>query len=198
MVPTPLRLVKVEMACSTLGNFRKALRLSVWTAFGVLMRTRLVSCGKNFPRCNIIILNISFSQSFFFITHTKVNKQLDIIQFKVRSFFGRGLNYDLEFGRVCRIKIQFWNRDLRFDWFEVWNSKISFKLNLGRSKGVYTEQKLASKQLFVYKIVTCLIITKSFSYVNIFCTHPTCPKKTAEITPNNNIVVTRRPANVIF
>ena len=51
VVPTPLRLVRVEIACSTLGNFRKALRVSVCTAFGVLMRTRLVNCGKNFPRC---------------------------------------------------------------------------------------------------------------------------------------------------
>ena len=51
VVPTPLRLVRVEIACSTLGNLRKALRVSVCTAFGVLMRTRLVNCGKNFPRC---------------------------------------------------------------------------------------------------------------------------------------------------
>ena len=50
-MPTPLRLVRVEIACSTLGNLRKALRVSVCTAFGVLMRTRLVNCGKNFPRC---------------------------------------------------------------------------------------------------------------------------------------------------
>ena len=51
VVPTPLRLVKVEIACSRLGNLRKALRVSVCTALGVLMRTRLVNCGKNFPRC---------------------------------------------------------------------------------------------------------------------------------------------------
>lgn len=51
VVPTPFKLVKVEMACSTLGNLRKALRLSVCTAFGVLILTKFVSCGKNFPRC---------------------------------------------------------------------------------------------------------------------------------------------------
>ena len=43
VVPTPLRLVKVEMACSTLGSLRKALRLSVCTAFGVLIRTKFVN-----------------------------------------------------------------------------------------------------------------------------------------------------------
>ena len=52
VVPTPLRLVSVAVACSReWGNFRKALRVSVCTAFGVLIRTKLVSCGKNFPRC---------------------------------------------------------------------------------------------------------------------------------------------------
>ena len=43
VAPTPFRLVRVAMACSTLGSFRKALRLSVWTALGVLMRTRFVN-----------------------------------------------------------------------------------------------------------------------------------------------------------
>ena len=51
MVPTPFRLVRVLTPCSRLGNFLKAFLLSVCTAFGVLIRTRLVSWGKNFPRC---------------------------------------------------------------------------------------------------------------------------------------------------
>lgn len=49
-MPTPLRLVRVAIACSTLGSFRKAFLLSDWTAFGVLIRTKFVSWGKNFPR----------------------------------------------------------------------------------------------------------------------------------------------------
>jgi hypothetical protein len=51
VVPTPLRLVNVAMACSTLGNFLNAFLLSDCTALGVLMRTKLVNWGKNFPRC---------------------------------------------------------------------------------------------------------------------------------------------------
>ncbi len=52
-MPTPLRFVNAARACSTLGSFRKALRVSAWTAFGVLIRTKFVNCGKNFPRCSI-------------------------------------------------------------------------------------------------------------------------------------------------
>ena len=44
-------MVRVLTPCSRLGNFLKAFLLSVCTAFGVLIRTRLVSWGKNFPRC---------------------------------------------------------------------------------------------------------------------------------------------------
>lgn len=50
VVPTPFRLDRLAMACSIFGSFRKAFLVSVWTAFGVLIRTRLVSCGKNLPR----------------------------------------------------------------------------------------------------------------------------------------------------
>ena len=45
VVPTPLRPQSVVMAASTLGSFLKAFLDSVCTALGVLMRTRLVSCG---------------------------------------------------------------------------------------------------------------------------------------------------------
>ena len=50
VVPTPFKLVKDAKALSKLGSLRKAFRLSVCTAFGVLMRTRLVNWGKNLPR----------------------------------------------------------------------------------------------------------------------------------------------------
>ena len=43
VVPTPLRLVRVAMACSTLGSFRKAFLLSDCTALGVLIRTKFVN-----------------------------------------------------------------------------------------------------------------------------------------------------------
>jgi hypothetical protein len=43
--PTPLRPHSVVMAASRLGSFLKAFRDSVWTARGVLIRTRLVSWG---------------------------------------------------------------------------------------------------------------------------------------------------------
>ena len=43
VVPTPFRLVRVPTACSRLGSFLKAFLLSVCTAFGVLIRTKLVS-----------------------------------------------------------------------------------------------------------------------------------------------------------
>jgi len=45
VVPTPLRPHSVVMAASRLGSFLLALRDSVCTARGVLIRTRLVSCG---------------------------------------------------------------------------------------------------------------------------------------------------------
>jgi len=51
VVPTPFKLVSVAAACSTLGSFLNAFLLSVCTALGVLMRTKLVNCGKNLPRC---------------------------------------------------------------------------------------------------------------------------------------------------
>ena len=51
VVPTPFKFVKVAMALSKLGSLRKAFRLTVCTAFGVLIRTRLVNWGKNLPRC---------------------------------------------------------------------------------------------------------------------------------------------------
>ena len=51
VIPTPFRLVRVEAAGSSCGSFRKAFLLSVCTALGVLILTRLVSCGKNLPRC---------------------------------------------------------------------------------------------------------------------------------------------------
>jgi hypothetical protein len=38
------------MACSMLGSFRKAFLLSDCTALGVLIRTKFVNWGKNFPR----------------------------------------------------------------------------------------------------------------------------------------------------
>ena len=43
--PTPLSPHKVVMAASRLGSFLNAFLLSVCTARGVLIRTRLVSCG---------------------------------------------------------------------------------------------------------------------------------------------------------
>ena len=43
--PTPLSPHKVVIAASRFGSFRKAFLLSVCTARGVLIRTRLVSCG---------------------------------------------------------------------------------------------------------------------------------------------------------
>ena len=45
VVPTPFRLVSVARAESMLGSFLKAFLDSVTTARGVLIRTRLVSCG---------------------------------------------------------------------------------------------------------------------------------------------------------
>ncbi len=45
VVPTPLRLVRAATAESRAGNFLKAFLVSVWTALGVLIRTKLVSCG---------------------------------------------------------------------------------------------------------------------------------------------------------
>ena len=51
VVPTPMRLVSVDAAGSRWGSFLKAFLVSVCTALGVLMRTRLLSWGKNFPRC---------------------------------------------------------------------------------------------------------------------------------------------------
>ena len=45
VVPTPLRPQSVVMAASMLGSFLKAFLDSVWTARGVLMRTKLVSWG---------------------------------------------------------------------------------------------------------------------------------------------------------
>ena len=45
VVPTPLRPHSVVMAASRLGSFLLALRDSVCTARGVLIRTKLVSCG---------------------------------------------------------------------------------------------------------------------------------------------------------
>ena len=51
VVPTPFKLVKDTKALSKLGSLRKAFRVSVCTAFGVLIRTRLVNWGKNLPRC---------------------------------------------------------------------------------------------------------------------------------------------------
>ena len=45
VVPTPLRPQSVVTAASMLGSFLKAFLDSVWTALGVLMRTRLVSWG---------------------------------------------------------------------------------------------------------------------------------------------------------
>jgi hypothetical protein len=51
VVPTPLRLVRVAMACSTFGSFLKAFLLSDCTALGVLILTKLVNWGKNFPLC---------------------------------------------------------------------------------------------------------------------------------------------------
>ena len=52
VVPTPLRLVSVDMADSNCGIFLKAFLVSVWTALGVLIMTRFVSWGKNLPRCS--------------------------------------------------------------------------------------------------------------------------------------------------
>lgn len=49
VVPTPFKLHRVETACSRWGNFLKAFLLSVCTALGVLILTRLVSWGKNLP-----------------------------------------------------------------------------------------------------------------------------------------------------
>jgi len=43
--PTPLSPQRVVIAASRLGSFRRAFLDSVWTARGVLIRTRLVSCG---------------------------------------------------------------------------------------------------------------------------------------------------------
>ena len=45
VVPTPLSPQSVVMAASRLGSFLKAFLDSVWTARGVLIRTKLVSCG---------------------------------------------------------------------------------------------------------------------------------------------------------
>ena len=43
--PTPFSPHRVVMAASRLGSLRNAFRDSVWTARGVLIRTKLVSCG---------------------------------------------------------------------------------------------------------------------------------------------------------
>lgn len=43
VVPTPFRLVRVLTPLSRLGNFLKAFLVSVCTAFGVFIRTKLVS-----------------------------------------------------------------------------------------------------------------------------------------------------------
>jgi hypothetical protein len=54
VVPTPFRLVRDATACSRFGSFLNAFLLSVMTAFGELIRTKLVNCGKNFPRCVLV------------------------------------------------------------------------------------------------------------------------------------------------
>ena len=45
VVPTPFSPQSVVMAASTFGILRKAFLDSVWTALGVLILTKLVSCG---------------------------------------------------------------------------------------------------------------------------------------------------------
>jgi len=45
VVPTPFSPQRVVMAASTLGSLRKAFLDSVCTALGVLILTKLVSCG---------------------------------------------------------------------------------------------------------------------------------------------------------